>query len=274
MSNQKSTALHFVSGLPRSGSTLLAALLLQNPRFHANITSPLGNMYRAMLRAMSDETEYGVFLTDVRRQSVLNGIFENYYRDVAASVIFDNNRAWCGNLPALSRLFPQSKMIACVRDIAWIIDSFESLARKNAFRPSALYNFETGTTVYTRATALAASGGTVGFAYDGLKEAFYGEYADRLLLMQYETLTQEPGKAMRAIYDFIGEPYFRHDFDNIEFDAFAFDERIGVPGLHAVGRSVRVNERPSILPPDLFRRFENDAFWRSAADNPQGVRII
>lgn len=28
-------SIHFVSGLPRSGSTLLAALLHQNPRFQA-----------------------------------------------------------------------------------------------------------------------------------------------------------------------------------------------------------------------------------------------
>jgi hypothetical protein len=27
--------IHFISGLPRSGSTLLAALPRQNPRFHA-----------------------------------------------------------------------------------------------------------------------------------------------------------------------------------------------------------------------------------------------
>ncbi|MEG3936419.1 MULTISPECIES: sulfotransferase [unclassified Microcoleus] len=33
---------HFISGLPRSGSTLLAALLRQNPRFHGAMTSPLG----------------------------------------------------------------------------------------------------------------------------------------------------------------------------------------------------------------------------------------
>jgi sulfotransferase len=26
--------IHFISGLPRSGSTLLAAILRQNPRFH------------------------------------------------------------------------------------------------------------------------------------------------------------------------------------------------------------------------------------------------
>ncbi|MBD1887522.1 sulfotransferase [Microcoleus vaginatus] len=35
---------HFISGLPRSGSTLLAAILRQNPRFHASMTSPVGGL--------------------------------------------------------------------------------------------------------------------------------------------------------------------------------------------------------------------------------------
>ena len=34
-------ATHFISGLPRSGSTLLSALLRQNPSFHADISSPV-----------------------------------------------------------------------------------------------------------------------------------------------------------------------------------------------------------------------------------------
>ena len=33
--------IHFISGLPRSGSTLLAGILRQNPRFHAGMTSPV-----------------------------------------------------------------------------------------------------------------------------------------------------------------------------------------------------------------------------------------
>ena len=32
--------MHLISGLPRSGSTLLAALLRQNPRFEAGISGP------------------------------------------------------------------------------------------------------------------------------------------------------------------------------------------------------------------------------------------
>lgn len=35
---------HFMSGLPRSGSTLLAAIVSRNPRFHAGMTSPAGGL--------------------------------------------------------------------------------------------------------------------------------------------------------------------------------------------------------------------------------------
>jgi sulfotransferase len=46
---------HFISGLPRSGSTLLSALLLQNPRFHAGMTSPVGTLFSGMLNQFSAE---------------------------------------------------------------------------------------------------------------------------------------------------------------------------------------------------------------------------
>jgi hypothetical protein len=45
-------AFHFISGLPRSGSTLLAAILRQNPAFHAAMTSPVGALYMALETAM------------------------------------------------------------------------------------------------------------------------------------------------------------------------------------------------------------------------------
>jgi sulfotransferase len=55
--------IHFISGLPRSGSTLLAALLRQNPRFHAGMTSPVGGLYMALEGALSRRNEAAVFVT-------------------------------------------------------------------------------------------------------------------------------------------------------------------------------------------------------------------
>jgi sulfotransferase len=267
--------VHFISGLPRSGSTLLAALLRQNPRFHAHMSSPLAGMVDAMLGEMSDRNEYATFISDEQRRRVLLGLFAGYYgEEFAAQVIFDTNRTWCAKLPVLSRLFPDFKVIACVRHVSWIVDSLERAIQRNALRPSFMVDFQTRGTIYHRVEGFAMGEGIVGHAYNALKDAFFGEHAQHLMLLQYETLVRDPAMAMAAVYDFIGEPQFRHDFDNVHFDASEFDERTGMPGLHAVGRKVAAQERATILPPDVFRRFENDAFWRHAPSNLRGVRVV
>lgn len=266
--------IHFISGLPRSGSTLLAALLRQNPRFHAGMSGPVAGMFATMLGEMSGRNEFSMFIDDAQRQRVLRGVFENYYADTPQDIVFDTNRAWCTRLPALRQLLPDSRVIACVRHVGWIIDSIERLVRKNAFSPSAIFNYTPGGTVYTRANGLAGSEGLVGYAYDALKEAFYGEDADRMMLVQYETLVTDPARVMAAIYAFLGEPAFAHDFEHVSYDADTFDQRAGTPGLHFVRERVAAAERPTLLPPDLFRRFENDAFWRDPQACVRDVRVI
>lgn len=267
--------VHFISGLPRSGSTLLAALLRQNPRFHAHMSSPLAGMVDAMLGEMGDRNELSIFISNEQRRRVLRGLFEGYYgAEFAAETLFDTSRIWCSKLPVLSELFPDFKVIACVRRLSWIVDSLEAAVRKNALRPSFMFGFQTGGTVYNRVEAMAGGDGIVGYSYNALKEAFYGEHAQHLMLLQYETLVSDPAKAMAAVYDFIGAPPFRHDFDDVHFDASEYDERTGMPGLHAVGRKVAAPQRSTVLPLDIFRRFENEAFWLNAQANVRGVRVV
>ncbi|HEX7814925.1 sulfotransferase [Dyella sp.] len=265
---------HFISGLPRSGSTLLSALLRQNPRFHANMSSPVGGMFASMLGEMSARNEFSVFIDDAARQRVLRGLFDNFYADTAADVVFDTSRGWCARMPAIQELFAESRVIACVRDMPWIIDSIERIIRRNMFSPSSIFNFGTGGTVYSRVNGLASSDGMVGYAYDALREAFYGQHARSLMLLRYETLAAEPARALAAVYDFIGEPAFAHDFDNVSFDAEAFDRRSGTPGLHAVRSKVEPQLRQTILPPEVWARFEQDAFWNQSGRNPHHVRVV
>jgi sulfotransferase len=266
---------HFISGLPRSGSTLLSAILRQNPRFHADMSSPLGGLFNTLLTDMSAKNEGAVFIDNEKRQRILRGLFDNYYADHPEDVIFDTNRTWCSKLPALATLFPKAKVIACVRHMSWIIDSIERLVQRNAFEPSSIFNYQSGGTVYTRANGVAGSDGLVGFAYDALKQAVYGGDAKgRLLLVRYESLTQDPKAVLKAIYAFLGEPAFEHDFEHIEYDDRGFDAKAGTPGLHAVRPKIAPNTRKTLLPPDLFQRFENDAFWQDARNLPPGVRLI
>ncbi|MDX7951241.1 sulfotransferase [Lichenihabitans sp. Uapishka_5] len=267
--------IHFISGLPRSGSTLLAALLRQNPSLHANITSPVGSLMVGALHTMSAAHEGSVFIDDSRRTAVLRGLFEGYYHDVHPDkTVLDTNRLWCSKLPTLKTLYPQAKLVCCVRHVPWIYDSMEQLVQRNALTPSKVFGFEASGTVYDRFETLNRSNGMVGFAWTGLRQAFYGSDPERLLLVRFETLTINPAFALRHIYAFLGFPPFEHDTENIDFDVSEFDNYLGTPGLHTVGRSVKAAPRRTILPPELFNRVAVDTFWNDPALNPNGVKVI
>jgi sulfotransferase len=252
-------------------------LLRQNPRFAAGMTSPVGGLFNAMAAAMSQRNESAVFIDESQRIRLLRACFEAYYADVhPTQVVFDTNRLWTTKMRALATLFPRSRVICCVRNPAWVVDSIERLIRHNAFEPSGIFNYEPGGTVYSRVEGLSKGDGMVGFAWNALREAVFGGQADRLLLVRYESLTTRPLLVLDTIYDLIGEPAFAHDPNHIEptYDMIDFDVRLGTPGLHHVRSAVRAETRPTVLPPDLFERFERDAFWNDPERMPQSIRIV
>jgi sulfotransferase len=268
--------LHFISGLPRSGSTLLAALLNQNPRFRAGITGPVGPLVDAMLKATSVANETSLYIDDAHREKLLRSIFEAFYGDLPAGhVAFDTNRMWCAKMSLLDTLYPQARVICCVRDIATIVDSVERLVQTNALQASGIFGFDPTGSVYTRADALGSGNGLVGFAFNALRQAFYGPHSNHLLIVTYETLTSNTDHALAAIYSFLGQPPFKHDLKNIDFDASAFDRGLGTPGLHDVGREIRPpTTRQSLLPPDLIQKYSGNNFWLNEAANINGVQIV
>ena len=267
---------HFISGLPRSGTTLLAAILNQNPRFRAGMTSPLADIMGVVIAEASSKNDFSFDVSDEQRVALLRGLVENFYSVQAdAGVVFDTSRLWCSRMQLLDVLFPGVKVIACVRQLAWVLDSMERLVRRQPVSVSKVFRFDTNTTVYSRVEALTDPRGMVGFAYQATKDAFYGQHAqEHLMLLTYETLVRDPATALRAVYRFLGEPWFEHDFDNVEYHADEFDARVGMPGLHTVRRKVEAIEQAPILPREIFGRFANEAFWMEPKNNVNQVPIV
>src|ERR1700730_14174576 len=114
---------HFISGLPRSGSTLLAAILNQNPRFRAGMTSPLADIMGVVMAEASSKNDFSFDVSDEQRVAMLRGLVENFYAGQAnASVVFDSSRLWCSRRRLLGTLVPEAKGIACVRPLSWVLD--------------------------------------------------------------------------------------------------------------------------------------------------------
>lgn len=251
---------HFITGLPRSGSTLLSAILKQNPFFHASITDPLATMVKGVIETSQNGPGIKYEVPLQRRTNILKGLFDGYYKDVDKPVIFNTNRAWTLLTPQIDTVFPESKFIVCVRDIKWILDSFEIAHRKNPLTTSTINGGTIGT-VYSRCESLMTNEGIIGFPYIGIKQAITGNEKHKLFLIEYDKLCKNPEAVLRALYAFIGEPFFKHDFNNVEGSWDEYDSEIGI-SLHTVRKQVSYTPRKTIIPPDIAMKYSNMEVWR------------
>ena len=71
---------------------------------------------------------------------------------------------------------------------------------------------------------------------------------------------------MQQIYQFLGEQWYEHDFDNVEDSYDEFDEQAKIAGLHTVRRKVQYQDRRSILPGELWDRYGPMSFWKQNFD--------
>lgn len=253
---------HFITGLPRSGSTLLSAILNQNPDFHSSISDPLAAILRATVNEATGNPGFKSECPPERVKDMCVGVTDGYYKSVNKPVIFNTNRAWGNLLPISSSVFPNSKYIACVRDLGWVIDSFETLVRKNSFTLNSLFTREEMGSVYSRAKGLLAENRVVGQAYNSLKQALSSEYRNLYMIVEYEDLCADPEKTMDRVYTFLNLPKFNHDFNNVESSFDEYDSEIGIKGLHNTRKKVQLIKRETVLPPDIWQSVKNWEFWR------------
>ena len=251
-----------MSGLPRSGSTLLTSILNQNPKFYSTISNPLARFCKSVVVETFAGPGYQLECPEAKRIKLIENLIKTYHEDYPQEVCFNTNRGWGLLLPMLDQTFPDAKLICCVRDINWILDSFEVLFRKNPFTLSRLYSEEDRQTVYTRANSLMMPGHTVRFAYDSLKEAIVGPQKHKIFLVEYEQLTKNTEQTMRSLYNFIGEEYYNHDFNNVNCSYDEYDDDAGIKGLHTIRKEVKYMPRQPIIPPDIWNEFSGLEVWR------------
>lgn len=251
---------HFITGLPRSGSTLLSSIFKQNPRFHASITDPLSAMVKGIIETSQDGPGMKIEVPVERRRNIIKSLFEGYYQDINKEVIFNTNRAWTLLTPQIDSIFPESRLIVCVRDIVWVLDSFETAHRKYPLNTNTVTG-GLGGTVYSRSDHLMGENGIIGFPYLGIKQAITSNEKHKLMLIEYNDLCKSPENVLKAIYSFIDEPYFQHDFDNVENSWDEYDAEIGIP-LHKIRKKVEYIPRQFIIPPDIIQKYSNMEVWK------------
>jgi sulfotransferase len=258
----QSTRVHFIVGLPRSGSTMLAALLNQNPRVYATGPSAAYHLFSNLYTAMSDDGEAASLLEDAQRASVLKAVIHAVHgpKQDAKPVVFDTNRKWLFRIEQLVELFPLCQFVVSVRNPAQILSSLERSRRSSVLRQSRL--FHSHESLEQRLQRLMAPDGMVGSGMLLVKDVLQGPHAERCLVIDYNRLVQQPDATMQALYRFIREPEFNHDFEDFFYEAPDFDAFLNTSGLHTIKGPLRPSVSEILLPPEIVQKYESQQFWR------------
>jgi sulfotransferase len=263
-----SKQIHFISGLPRSGSTLLCNILNQNPEFHATSTSGILDIVLAIRNQWENLAVFKAAPNKAGKAAVVNNILPNYVSIVDRPIYFDKSRGWIAHMEMAEVILGrQAKMIVPVRKITDILSSFENLYRKNAHDwqfPQEKTHFYDWQTMEGRADVWMRSDQPVGIAYNRIRDAISRGYSDRLHFVEFEDLVSKPKETMQAMYEFLEYEYFDHDFNYVEQVTQENDDIHGIPGLHVIRN--KVEPLPAygskLIGEQSYNKYDDAQFWR------------
>ena len=232
--------IFYQSSLPRAGSTLLQNILAQNPDVYATPTSGVLELVFAARANYTNSPEFKAQDADVMRnafQSFCHEGMKGYYNAITdKKYIVDKSRGWGIHYDFLNFINPEPKIICMVRDLRDIFASMEKNYRKNPDKQDSILDWSKmqGTTVPKRID-IWAQNPPVGMALERLGEIFRMGTDSKMLFVKFEDLCLYPEQQMVRIYDYLGIPYFQHDFDNVEQVTKEDDE---VYGMFAIGLEI------------------------------------
>lgn len=215
----------YVTGLARSGSTLLCRLLGQHPEVYSTAqSSPLVHALDGLRRRLSDDTFLLAQLDSDfdrvygRLTSAFRGFMEGWFAETERAWVVDKNRGWLGQIDTVRHLDPDFRMLVCVRELAQLYGSIESRHQETVLLdfPDHLADRSR----YSRADALFAPNGVIGRPLRALQSVqdLDTELQQRLFYVVFEDLTREPARVLDAIWAWLGLPA-------APIDPVALDER-------------------------------------------------
>jgi sulfotransferase len=124
-----------LSGLPRTGSTLLSSILSQNPEIHAEGNSAVCQLMWDMQQSVLNSEQIKASNKDVL-DALVKPIPHTYYSDVKKPIVVDKCRSWAlpANMQMLNQYFDKTpKVIVLVRPLVEIVASFMALRKANGW---------------------------------------------------------------------------------------------------------------------------------------------
>jgi len=271
----ESKKFYFMSGLPRSGSTVLSSILNQNPRFYSGPSSPvLGAMFAVEQNFMGNELYHG-YPKPNQVKEIIGSVPHHFYSDVQKPVVIDKNRAWTARIPYIQGYIGQQAKVICpVRDIDEILTSMIMMIRRNPYREGQerinfideqLVKLNIPLSDDNRCEYIAGPQGILGQSLSAIVEGFEQGFGDHIHFVEYKDLVNNPEETLSKLYEFLGEEPYEHTFDNLQNQNREKDlETYGLSDMHQVHSKLQSTgiDPSEILSKEILDKCKSMNSWR------------
>jgi len=253
--------LFFLVAQPRSGNTLFASIMNQNPEIAATPNSITLEIMKDLF--LLKETD--VFLNYPDHKSldnVLDSVFDTYYKNWPQRIIIDRGPViTTGNFKLMQKHFKRPfKCIVLLRDLMDVLASYMQWYTEN---PNAFPN-KYGDTDEKKLSKIMQTDGAVAKSLEAIKNSY--NYKNICHYVKYDDIVTNPEQEFRKIYEFINEPYFNHRFNNLDevnVNGLSYDDKIVGSNMHKLfDGPVRKVYNPYIekIPERIKQKYEHIRF--------------
>lgn len=261
--------IFFNASFPRSGSTLLQNVLMQNPEIYSTPTSGVIEFLLNSRTLYSGGDAFKAQDPDQMREGFrsfcrtgLYGFFEGI---TDRPYVVDKNRGWLGNYDFIEFFSQEPPKVVCmVRDLRAIFASMEKNYRKNPDKDPMIVNAIElkNMTTASRIDHFSVSP-PIGPSMEWLSEVLHRGLDEKILFIKFEDFSSNPEKEIKRIYDYLEIPYFSHDFDNVQQLTYENDVIHGIFGDHKIQPQIKPvkNDYLEVLGRDQCTRLKSHYSW-------------
>lgn len=254
--------LHFLAGLPRSGSTVLVSILNQHPKIKATTTSGLIDLLGSICTTW--ENSPNTLAANEKVENVyplLRSLIAGKYNKESKPIIVDKSRGWADSaiINTMEKVLEtRPKIIATVRHPADCAASFVRLVKP--VDVSSFLNFSPYIDHLKKSYATLQAG--------------YAHHPDCFLFVDYDDLIKNPKKEMNKVLKFLELPSYSFDFNNLNTEIVSENDEIwGVKNLHKIDSVLRKQHKDNSkdILQGCYDSFDPPRFWKGESFKPKKI---
>ena len=233
---KKNKKLFFLMGMPRSGNTLFASIMNQNPEIVCTANSITLEIMKD-LYLLKETDVFQNFPDHKSLNNILDLVYDLYYKDWPQRIIIDRGPVMAtgnpGNFELMKVHYKRPfKCIVLIRDLMDVLASYMKWYTEN---PDSFVNRYDLKNDEEKLNMIMNKDGAVAKDLNAIQNAY--KHPEICHFVKYDNLVTNPEEEVKKIYKFLDEPYFNLrfiDLDQININGLNYNDNVVGRNMHTV----------------------------------------